>query len=224
MRRVIFIWYKHMISDKDIEQAVTMFTKWDLERKWKKPEDIFINHLQEKVNDCLDTAKLLIELRNHKDILVKLLGKEQFNPTLWIINPSYYSIFFNAQLLLAYDGRKLPDNTQNTHKTVFLALLYYFVIKGSGLEGKKNIKWEEIQSSHLSTALMMFQEAREEAEELLQKAKNTVEDFHAELEKRRTFTYQMNIHAKENIARTSYQRAISFRTLITEYIAALKRR
>ena len=213
-----------MISDKDIERAVTMFTKWDLEHRWKKPEDIFINHLQEKVNDCLDTAKLLIELRNQKDILAKLLGKEQFNPTLWIINPSYYSIFFNAQLLLAYDDRKLPDNTENTHKTVFLALLYYFVIKGSGLEGKKNIKWVEIQTSRLSTALMMFQEAQKEAEELLQRAKNTVEDFSAELEKRRTFTYQMNIHAKESIALTSYQRAISFRTIVTEYIETLKHR
>ena len=213
-----------MISDKDIERAVTMFTKWDLEHRWKKPEDIFINHLQEKVNDCLDTAKLLIELRNQKDILAKLLGKEQFNPTLWIINPSYYSIFFNAQLLLAYDGKKLSDNTENTHKTVFLALLYYFVIKGSGLEGKKNIKCVEIQTSRLSTALMMFQEAQKEAEELLQRAKNTVEDFSAELEKRRTFTYQMNIHAKESIALTSYQRAISFRTIVTEYIETLKHR
>lgn len=224
MLRVIFIWYKNMISDKDIEQAVTMFTKWDLEHRWKKPEDIFINHLQEKVNDCLDTAKLLIELRNQKDILVKLLGKNQFNPTLWIINPSYYSIFFNAQLLLAYDGKKLPDNTENTHKTVFLALLYYCVIKGSGLEGRKNIKWVEIQTSKLYNALILFHDAQEEIEELLQRTKGIVENFHAELEKRRIFTYQMNIHAKESIALTSYQRAISFRTIVTEYIETLKRR
>ncbi len=224
MERAIFICLGNMINNKDIERAVTMFTKWDLEHRWKKPEDIFINHLREKVNDCLDTAKLLLELRNQKEILVKLLGKDQFNPTLWIINHSYYSIFFNARLLLAYDGKKLPDNTEDTHKTIFLALLYYFVIKGSGLEGKKNIKWEEIKTSRLSTALMMFQEAQEEAEELLQRAKNTVEDFSAELEKRRTFTYQMNIHAKESIALTSYQRAISFRTIVTEYIETLKRR
>lgn len=213
-----------MINDKDIERAVTMFTRWDLERKWKLPEPVFINHLKEKVEDCLDTAKLLLEIMKEKNSIQNYLHKEQFNPTLWIINPSYYSIFFNAQLLLAYDGKKLPDNTENTHKTVFLALLYYFIIKGSGLEGRKNIKWEEIGSSRLSTALMMFQEAQEEAEELLQKAKNTVEDFDAELEKRRKFTYQMNFHAKESIALTSYNRAVSFRTIITEYITTLKRR
>ncbi len=184
----------------------------------------FINHLQEKIGDCLDTAKLLLEIMKEKDTLQKYLHKDKCNPTLWIINPSYYSIFFNAQLLLAYDGKKLPENVEDTHKTVFLALLYYFIIKGSGLEGKKNIKWEDIKSSRLSTALLMFQEAQEEAEELLQKAKSTIEDFNAELEKRRRFTYQMNVHAKESIALTSYQRAISFRTIITEYITTLKRR
>lgn len=213
-----------MINDKDIERAVTMFTRWDLERKWKKPEDIFLNHLREKVNDCLDTAKLLLELMNQKDIVVKILGKDQFNSTLWIINSSYYSIFFNAQLLLAHDNKKLPENTEDTHKTVLLALLYYFIIKGSGLEGKKNLKWEELQTSRLSSALKMFREAQDETEELFQKAKSVVGDFSAELEKRRKFTYQMTIPAKENMALTSYQRAVSFRTIITEYLTATKKR
>lgn len=213
-----------MINDKDIERAITLFKRWDLERRWKEPESIFINHLQEKINDCLDVAKVLIELMKQKEILARLINKEQFNPTLWIINSSYYSIFFNAQLLLAYDGRKLPENTEDTHKTIFLALLYYFIIKGSGIEGKKTIKWEDLHSSRLSTALMMFQEAQEEAEELLQKAKSTVEDFNAELEKRRRFTYQMNVHAKESMALTSYNRAISFRTIITEYLTTVKKR
>lgn len=212
-----------MINDKDIERAITLFKRWDLERRWKEPERIFINHLQEKVDDCLDVAKVLIELMKQKEILARLINKEHFNPTLWIINSSYYSIFFNAQLLLAYDGRKLPENTENTHKTVFLALLYYFIIKGSGIEGKKIIKWEDLHCSRLSTALMMFQEAQEEAEELLQKAKSTVDDFNAELEKRRRFTYQMNVHAKESMALTSYNRAISFRTIITEYLATIKK-
>ncbi len=213
-----------MINDKDIERAITLFKRWDLEKKWKEPEGIFINHLQEKVNDCLDVAKVLMELMKQKEILARLINKEQFNPTLWIINSSYYSIFFNAQLLLAYDGRKLPENTEDTHKTVFLAMLYYFIIKGSGIEGKKIIKWEDIHSSRLSSALMMFQEAQQEAEELLQKAKMSLENFSAELEKRRRFTYQMNIHAKQNIALTSYQRAISFRTIITEYLTTVKKK
>ncbi len=210
-----------MISDKDIERAVTMFTKWDLEKRWKLPEEIFINHLKEKVIDSLDVAQLLLDVMKNKVLLLQLLNKEKFNPTLWIMNSSYYSIFFDAQLLLAYDGKKLPENIEDTHKTVFLALLYYFIIKGSNLEGKKNLKWEDIKESKLSKALMIFAEAQEEAEELFQwqRAKNSLEDFSAELEKRRRFTYRINEHAKESMALTSYQRAVSFRTIITEYLA-----
>lgn len=103
--------------------------------------------------------------------------------------------------------------------------MYYFIIKGSGLEGKKKIKWEDIKESRMSKALVLFAEAQEESEELFswQRAKKALEDFSFELEKRHKFTYRMNFHASENIALTSYQRAIEFRTIITEYLAAKSR-
>lgn len=209
-----------MIKEKDIERAITLFKRWDLEQKWKTPELVFIKHLKEKTDDCLDVAKALIELMSDKQLLNKILQKEQFNPTLWIINSSYYSIFFNTQLLLAHEGKKLPDDAEDTHKTIFLAMLYYFLIKGSDMEGKKKLLWDDIKKSRLSNALIMFAEAQDESEELFQwqRAKTIVEDYSAELEKRGKFTYKMNFHAKENIALNSYKRAINFRTIITEYL------
>jgi len=213
-----------MFNEKDIERAINKFKTWDLERKWKNPDEVFVNHLQEKAENCLDVAKALIELMKNNILVEKLLNKTDFNPTLWIINASYYSIFFNAQLLLTYDKRKLPENVEDTHKTVLLAMLYYFIIKGSNLDGKKKVKWESVKESRLSKALIMFAEAQEESEELfqLQRAKTAMENFKAELEKRCRFTYKMNFHAKENIALTSYQRAINFRTIITEYLITKK--
>ena len=174
-----------MIKEKDIERAINKFKRWDLETKWKQPDEVFINHLKEKVDDCLDVAKVLIELMKNEDLVKKIIDKNKFNPTLWIVNSSYYSIFFQAQLLLAQDGKKLPENTQDTHKTTLLAMLFYFIIKNSGLEGKKNIKWEEIQDNRLSKALIMFVEAQEESSEVFQwqRAKEVGEDFIAELEK-----------------------------------------
>jgi len=93
----------------------------------------------------------------------------------------------------------------------------------SQTDSQQSVTWNK---NHLKELYAAFgsAEAQSKAEELLQRAKNTVEDFSAELEKRRTFTYQMNIHAKESIALTSYQRAISFRTIVTEYIETLKHR
>ncbi len=210
-----------MFKEKDIERAINQFQRWDLERTWKAPEEVFVIHLKEKADDCLDVAKLLMELIGNREILFKVLGKEHFNPTLWIINASYYSIFFNAQLLLAQDGKAFSEGTEDTHKSTLLALLFYFIIKGSGLEGKKKIKWEDIKESRMSRALTLFAEAQEESEELFQwqRAKKAMEDFGYELEKRHKFTYRMNFHASENIAQTSYQRAIEFRTIITEYLS-----
>ena len=212
-----------MIKEKDIERAVKLFKRWDLDGCWKKPDAIFVNHLMEKADDCLDVAKALAELMKDKTSTQKFLDKDNFNPTLWIINSSYYSIFFNAQLLLAHDRKKLPDDAEDTHKTILLAMLFYFMIKGSDSEAKKKIRWEDIKESRLSKALIMFVEAQEESLELLQqRAKDALEDFNVELEKRRRFTYKMNFHAKESIALTSYQRAVNFRTLITEYLSAKK--
>ncbi len=48
-----------------------MFQRWDLERTWKKPEEVFISHLKEKADDCLDVAKLLMELIGNSEIVFK---------------------------------------------------------------------------------------------------------------------------------------------------------
>jgi hypothetical protein len=205
-----------MINDKDIERAVNLFKRWDLEATWKKPDEVFITPLKEKADDCLDVEKVLIELMEKRELVETLINKKSFNPPLWIINSSYYSIFFNAQSILAHHGKKLPDNTQDTHKTIFLAMLYYFIVKGSGLEGRSNLKWDDIRESKLSKALLMFMEAPEESEELFQqRAKSTFDNFSAELEERRKFTYKIDFHARENVAFTSYKRAIDFRTIVS---------
>ncbi|PIO06113.1 hypothetical protein COT47_03480 [Candidatus Woesearchaeota archaeon CG08_land_8_20_14_0_20_43_7] len=148
---------------------------------------------------------------------------ENYDGTLWIINASYYRIFFLAQYLLALDNKKLPDDAEDTHKTIELALLYYFIIKGSGLEGKTDIQWEEIKESRFSKALEIISSANEEIEELTQqKAKRTVEYMEAERQKRHSFTYRMTVNAELEKARTSLNRAIEFGDIVKEYIHARK--
>ncbi len=62
-----------------------------------------------------------------------------------------------------------------------LALMYYFIIKGSNLENMQNIKWEDIKQSRLSKALELMADAKEETQELTQqRAKSVVEYMEAE--------------------------------------------
>lgn len=142
---------------------------------------------------------------------------------MWIINASYYRIFFLAQYLLAVDNKKLPENTEDTHKTVELAFMYYFIIKGSDLENNSEIRWEDIKQSRLSKALELLTDAKEEVHELTQqRAKKTVEYMEAERLKRHEFTYRMTINAELAKAKTSIRRAIEFGDIIKEYIRIKK--
>ena len=213
-----------MIKKEDIKRAVKTFKEWDNTGIWEKPTGIFKQHTLEKSENSLKTAQYILRIMTEPKAR-EFFNAEDYNGTLWIINASYYRIFFLAQYLLALENKKIPQNTGDTHKTIELALLYYFIIKGSGFEGKKNINWEDIKMSKLSKALELMTNANEEIEELTQKkAKLTVEYMDAERLKRHTFTYRMTFNAELEKAKTSIDRAIEFGDIIKEYIQARRLR
>ena len=199
-----------------------MFKEWDNNGKWAKPEEVFKKHTLEKSENSLKTAQYILRIMEEKK-LKDLFDAEEYDGTLWIINSAYYRIFFLAQYLLALDNKKLPKDAEDTHKTVELAVMYYFIIKGSGLEGKKDIKWEDIRESKLSKALELMTDANKEHCELTQhRAKRVVELIKDERIKRTEFTYKMTLNAEVEKAKTSINRAIEFGDIIKEYIQAKK--
>jgi len=212
-----------MIKKEDIRKAVRTFKEWDNDRKWAVPTEAFTQHTLKKSENALRTARFILKIMEDQKIK-ELFEAEDYDGTLWVINASYYRIFFLTQYLLALDGKKLPKNTEDTHKTVELALLYYFLIKGSDLEGKSNLQWEDIKHSRLSKALELMEEAKEENQELTQhRAKKVVEYMEAERTKRHEFTYAMTVDAELGKAKTSIDRAIEFGDIIKEYIRIKKK-
>lgn len=211
-----------MIKKEDIERAITLFKEWDFQHTWKTPSPAFIAHTKHKSENALKTAQYILKIMEDQEMR-HLFNAEDYNGTLWIINSSYYRILFLGQYLLALDGKKLPDHTEDSHKTTQLAIMYYFIIKGSGLESKKNLCWEDIKESRFSKVLELMVEAEEEAQELTQqKAKRVVEYFDEERTKRHEFTYAMLVDAELSKARTSIDRAIKFGDLIKEFIRIKK--
>ena len=134
--------------------------------------------------------------------------------TVWIITLSYYSMFFEVEYLLGIGHKKLPKGTKDTHKTIYLAFLYYYIIKGSEFE-QKNAK--EITTSRMSRALTVFRELQDEALEL-QRVNKSARDLKEQREQRHIFTYQMNKTAEISEAKRSINKATEFRQLIEEYI------
>jgi hypothetical protein len=211
-----------MIKKEDIERAIRTFRKWDSEKLWDMPTEIFQRHTLEKSENALKTAEYILKIMEDSETK-NFLKAEDYDGTLWIINAAYYRIFFLAQYLLALDNKKFPKNTEDTHKMVELALMYYFIIKGSDLESKPNLKWEDIQQSRLSKALELMEYAEEETLELTQqRAKSVVEHMEAERIKRHKFTYRMTINAELEKAKTSIKRAKEFGDIIREYIRISK--
>jgi hypothetical protein len=106
----------------------------DNQRKWEVPKEVFKHHTLKKSENALKTAQFILRIMEEHDIK-GLFNSEDYDGTLWIINASYYRIFFLAQYLLALNQKKLPKNTEDTHKTIELALMYYFSEKSRAFLG-----------------------------------------------------------------------------------------
>ncbi|MFH1249067.1 MAG: hypothetical protein V1660_02855 [archaeon] len=152
--------------------------------------DFFINNSR----DSLDCAKLLFDASTKKEIQ-KSIGFPNFNGFLWVINASYYSMFYMARALLESGGIKIKTD-ESIHLVTFNALVYYFYLTG------------KIQKSLIEE----FDDAGEEASQALgkEKARLLVEDYSYEKAKRGRFTYEMGEIAMQNKAETSLNRAKKF--------------
>jgi len=198
-----------MLEKEDIEEAKRLFREWDNNQAWDSPVPAFLEHTKKKAKESLDLALYLLEkIEQTKE----LEGND--TATIWIIAASYYSMFFEVEYLLGLDGKKLPKGTKDSHKTIYLAFIYYYLVKGSELEQKKP---KEITTSRMSKALAMFKELQDEILEL-HRIEKSVKDLKKQREQRHEFTYRMSRTAEVSEARNSAAKAAEFRELIEEYI------
>lgn len=202
-----------MLEQKDIEEAKNLFKEWDLNHVWRSPAPEFIEHTRRKSKDSLALAIYLLEKLEKTN---ELEGNDTI--TIWIIAASYYSMFFEVEYLLGLDGKKLPEGTKDTHKTIYLAFIYYYIVKGSELEHKKT---KEITTSRMSKALAMFKELQDETLEL-HRINKSAKDLKTQREQRHAFTYRMSRTAEVSEAKNSAAKATEFRQLIEEYILSKK--
>ena len=160
----------------------------------------------------LNAAKILNAVSNNFDLKKQFdFIDDAYEAYLWVVNSSYYSIFYMAGALLADEGIKIRS-ALGVHKKTFEALVYYFYLT------KKLPKY----------FLELFEEAQEESQELLgkeemisamqDKTKDLIEKYSYELRKRSKFTYQIGEKAKQNKAQTSLNRAIEFRQELMKVI------
>lgn len=165
-----------------------------------KPE--YVEFFLKQAENSIDSAKALFELSTNPD-KQQQMGFTSFNGLLWVVNSSYYSMFYMARALLENDGIKIKTD-MSIHLVTFDAIIHYFYLTG------------KLQKELLDD----FIEAKEDATELLgkQKADELMEEYFFEKKKRGTFTYEMGAVLVKSKAKTSLDRAQRFRRELNKII------
>lgn len=184
-----------MLDEKKIKESKKRIENL-LEKKdiIKDKSGKYVDFFLDNSKNSFDSARLLFQVSTRQD-LKKSTGFPNLNGFLWVINASYYSMFYMARALLESQGIKIKTD-YSVHVITFDALIYYFYSTG------------KIEKSIIEE----LEEANAEMTETLgkDKAKNLLDDYYSERDKRSHFTYEMGEIALQNKAQTSLDRAKRF--------------
>jgi len=184
-----------MIEEKRLKESESRVKQYIKEGKvLTKQKAEFTDFFLSNAEKSLNSANYLFDLSTDKFMQEKA-GYINFDGFLWVVNTSYYSMFYMARALLESEGIKIKSDL-SVHLVTFDTLVSLFYLNGK-LE-KRLVK--------------DFIDAKEEASELLgkQKSDQLIENYYWEKGKRATFTYntrEIVIRAK---AKTSLERARIF--------------
>jgi uncharacterized protein (UPF0332 family) len=191
-----------MIDEKKLKEAENRVKRFIQEGIIKKEKPEHIDFFIKNADNSIDSAKALFELSTNTE-KQKSFGFTAFNGLLWVVNASYYSMFYMARALLENSGIKIKADL-SIHSVTFDAVIYYFYLTG------------KLQKEFLED----FIEAKGDAAEILgkQKADELIEAYFFEKNKRSAFTYDMGIVLVQSKAKTSLERAQRFRRELKKII------
>lgn len=192
-----------MIEEKKLKEAESRVKKYIGEGIIKSKEtSVYLDFFIKNADDSIDSAKVLYDLST--DIQKQeYLGFTSFNGLLWVVNASYYSMFYMARALLENTGIKIKADL-SIHAVTFDAVIYYFYLTG------------KLQKEFLED----FIDAKEDAADILgkQKADELMDEYFFEKKKRGSFTYDMGTVLVQSKAKTSLERAQRFRRELKKII------
>jgi len=189
--------------EKRIRDADTVILKLLKENKvimLSEQEKIkFVEFYRKQANLSLITADILYNISTEK--LAKNYHKlnENYECFLWVLNASYYSMFYAVHSLLAYKGKRIVEK-QGIHQLTAHAFVYFF-IKNNFIA--KELFEQFIESQNTAVELLNIDDFRKKAIDLTSK-------YFYETEKRSKFTYETNEEIKQKHANTSLLRAKEF--------------
>ena len=193
-----------MLDEKKLKEIQSRFKQFLDDGTIKTKQEVeFVEFFLDNAKKSLRSANALYDLSTDKE-MQSLTGYRDFDGFLWIVNASYYSMFYMARALLESEGIKIKSD-MSIHSLTFDAMINFFYING------------KLQKRFIED----FVESLEEAFEILgkQKADLLIGDYFFEKGKRATFTYKTNNIVIKAKAQTSLQRAIRFNEEINKILS-----
>ncbi len=167
------------------------------EKRIKEAEANVRHYLQDNMlkKQTNDTAKAMyienadLSLETAQKLLA--LETKEYQPYLWVIVPSYYSMYYIANAVLLNLGYKVGEKI--SHKVTVDAIVVF------------------VRNKLRKQLLEEYETAQVDALELMsQRADDLLKSLDDEREKRSKFQYQMDEQAKRGKAVTSLERAKEF--------------
>ena len=192
-----------MLEEKTLKEIKTRIIDYQNREIIKtKNNPRFTEFFLKNAEDSIESAKVLFEITTNPE-KQKQFGFTNFNGLLWVVNASYYSMFYMTRALLENEGIKIKTDL-SIHLVTFDVLVHYFYLT------------KKLQKEFIEDLL----EAENDAAELLgkQNADEIIEEYYFERRKRGIFTYEMGEILLQTKAKTSLERAQKFRKEILSII------
>lgn len=204
-----------MIDEKRIKEAesnVRQYLEDNLMTKKEENKNLVGFYLK-TAKMSLRVAEILFNLSKEDDSKEKLLIEKEFECYLWVTVSSYYSLFYVANGALASLGIKVGDKI--AHKITSDCLIFYFIKTGKLAKHY----FEEYEVSMKEVLEIMGIDEQEFRKKLQQQALELIQTFDFERKKRGDFQYKTTTSIKENLAKTSLERAKTFLHELEQLIA-----
>jgi len=197
--------------DKQVKEADTVISSLIREdsivKLSEQEKTKFVDFYRKQANLSLIAADLLYNISTEKSSKEFYNLERNYECFLWVINSSYYSMFYAIHALLAFKGTRILTK-QGIHKITAHALVYYCV-KNNFIA--KELYEQFVESQNQAAELLNLEDFQKKAIDLTTK-------YFYESDKRSKFTYETEEEIKQRHANTSLQRAREFLNEIEKII------
>jgi uncharacterized protein (UPF0332 family) len=187
----------------EVEKNIPMYIEEMLIKKDVEHKKL-VNFYRNTAKMSVQVADILFDISRSTKSKETLTIEKEFECYLWVTVSAYYAMFYISNAALATLSIKVGDKI--AHKITSDCLVFYFI----KTERLAKHYYEEYEQSMDEALGVMNIDEDAFKRKMQEKAINLISTFDFEKRKRGNYQYKTNTSIKENVAKTSLERAKVF--------------